>query len=98
MIAFGGKREKGARNEKKESKPLLSLEDEDGAVRDECEDRRETNVRNAAATKNETAMKARGSRMMGIWSRKSVRGLSALRPLADNDSHPISPNVGRRRR
>lgn len=73
MIAFGGKREKGARNEKNELKPLA------GAVvvadRDKCEDRRERNVRKTAAMKKETAITARGSRMVGIWSRTSCTRL-----------------------
>lgn len=76
MIAFGGKRENGARKVKNESRPLFGVEPEFVAVlRDECDDRREKNVRNTAAIKNETAITARGSRMVDMASRSRCRKL-----------------------
>lgn len=69
MIAFGGKRDKGELK-------FLGGEGEVVAVfRDECEDRRERQVRNTAAMKNETAITARGSLMVGIESRTGGRSL-----------------------
>jgi hypothetical protein len=77
MIALGGKREKGAVKEKSELKPLFFAEGEVVTVRDECEDRRERNVRNTAAMKNETAITTRGSRMMSMNSRTCRRRISS---------------------
>lgn len=69
MMAFGGKREKGARKAKNDLIPVFGVDDELVVVRDWWEDGRERKVKNTAATKKKTTITARGSRMMCMMSR-----------------------------
>ena len=65
MIAFGGKREKGARKEKNASIPVFEAA---GAVvvtvRGVCGDPREMNVRKTVVKKKATTMMTLGGRML----------------------------------
>lgn len=64
MIAFGGKREKGARNEKKDCMPVFDAGVVVVVVRRGCEDRKERKVKKTVVTKKATAMRILGGRMM----------------------------------
>lgn len=79
MIAFGGKREKGTRKEKKDIKPAFGAGD---VVVIECggwEDRRERNVKRTVVAKKATTMTTLGGRMMrrrfGICRRRGMNQL-----------------------
>lgn len=75
-MAFGGKRENGAR--KIELKPELGAAGEVDVVRGEWEGNKEKNVKKTTATKKEKARSVRGSRMVGIEDRNKLRGRSTL--------------------
>ena len=64
MIAFGGKREKGAWNEKKDFMPVFDAGVVVVAVWRGCEDRKEREVKKTVVTKKATAMRILGGRMM----------------------------------
>ena len=65
MMAFGGKREKGARNEKNDRMPAFGAAGAEVViVRGGCEDRKERNVKKTVVTKKATAMMILGGRMM----------------------------------
>jgi hypothetical protein len=65
IIAFGGKREKGARKEKRAWMPVFGAAGEVVAVEwEECEDRRERKVKNTEVTKKATMITILGGRML----------------------------------
>lgn len=64
MIAFGGKREKGARKEKNACMPVFGADVVFVIVRGWCEDRRERNVKKTVVTKKATAMTTLGGRIV----------------------------------
>lgn len=64
MIAFGGKRENGARKEKNACMPVFGAGVAVDIVCFEWEDRKERNVRKTAVTRKATAMRTLGGRMM----------------------------------
>ena len=78
-MALGGKREKGARNEKNDRMPVLGT-DEVAILCDGCADLRERKVNKTEVRKNATAMIIRGNRMMmmlRLWSAVHRRTRSA---------------------
>lgn len=64
IIAFGGKREKGARKVKKASMPVFGAGVVVVIVCGGWEDRKERNVKKTVVTKKATAMTTLGGRMM----------------------------------
>ena len=64
IIALGGKREKGARKEKKASMPVFGAGVVVVIVCGGWEDRKERNVKKTVVTKKATAMTTLGGRMM----------------------------------
>lgn len=86
MIAFGGNRENGARNDANIF--LGATEDEVRIVRGGWEDRRERKVRNTAVTKKETAITTLGGRMVCISPATVAGDLLAVQLRHAIDAHP----------
>lgn len=94
-MAFGGKREKGARKEKNDCRRVLCAGDATVAFFGGWEDRRERNVRNRTVMKKATIMTARGDRMMSTMAGSQLsQDRSALQlQQAKNESHPKSTSL-----